>query len=105
MTEAELAEIRAERLAQIKAWAETQHPGDGTEDVPDLAEDVFFLLEELQNEWAEVERLRGVVEAAKALLLQSELKEDAANYEAWYEVCVPEWEDLRAALAALEEGE
>ena len=51
---------------------------------------------------AEVERLRGVVEAGKALLIQSQLKEDRSNWEEWYEVCVPEWEALRAALAELE---
>ena len=50
---------------------------------------------------AEVERLRGVVEAAAALLIQSQLKEDRSNWEEWYEVCVPEWEALRAALAEL----
>lgn len=43
-----------------------------------------------------------VVEAGRELLAQSELKEDRANFEAWYEVCVPEWETLRAALVALE---
>ena len=48
---------------------------------------------------AEAERLRGVVEAGKALLIQSQLKEDRSNWEEWYEVCVPEWEALRAALA------
>ena len=62
----------------------------------------FRAAAEVRELLAEVERLRGVVEAAKVLLLQSEYKEDRTRYEEWYEVGAPEWETLREVLAALE---
>ena len=59
------------------------------------------MADELDAALARIEELEKVVELGKALLFQSELKEDKAAYEEWYEVAVPEWEDLRDALAAL----
>ena len=61
-----------------------------------------YSVAEIDGLRAEVERLRRVEEAGKALLIQSQLKEDRSNWEEWYEVCVPEWEALRAALSELE---
>lgn len=63
MTSQETMEIRAQRLVQIRAWAAEQHPGDGADDVPELAEDVFFLLGELKRKEQE---LNTALELAKS---------------------------------------
>jgi hypothetical protein len=63
VTSQDAMKIRARRLAQIRVWDTEQHPGDGTDDVPELAEDVFFLLGELRRKEHE---LNTALEFAKS---------------------------------------